>query len=157
MSKLSKEDKINIYYLWKDQCYNPKQIGNKYKINSGNIQYLVSLIDKYGLSILDRSYQSYSDVFKLEVIRRALTSKQSINSIALECGLSSRGKVSNLLRSYRENGYTIVTKKKGRNPNDQSGERTARSGKSQAQERKTSLTREELEAAYYQRIYKKIR
>ncbi|CAK1254794.1 Transposase InsO and inactivated derivatives (Tra5) [Fructobacillus evanidus] len=157
MSKLSKEDKVNIYYLWKKQCYSPKQIGHEYKISSGNVQYLVSLIDKHGLAILEHAYQSYSDDLKLEIIQKALDPTRSIRSVALEYALPSRGMVSNWLRSYRENGYTIVTKKKGRKPNDRSGERTARSGKSQAQERKPSLTREELEATYHQRIYKKIR
>ncbi|WP_338344459.1 transposase, partial [Fructobacillus evanidus] len=122
MSKLSKEDKVNIYYLWKKQCYSPKQIGHEYKISSGNVQYLVSLIDKHGLAILEHAYQSYSDDLKLEIIQKALDPTRSIRSVALEYALPSRGMVSNWLRSYRENGYTIVTKKKGRKPNDRSGE-----------------------------------
>ncbi|CAK1244196.1 Transposase InsO and inactivated derivatives (Tra5) [Fructobacillus cardui] len=157
MSKLSKEDKINIYYLWKNQHYSSRQIAKNYNLSFSNIEYLIALIDKNGLSVLNRPHQSYSNDLKLEIMRKVLYSNQSIRSISLEFALPSNELLYNWLRSFHENSYTIVTKKKERKPNDQSGERTARSGKSQAQERKPSLTREELEAAYHQQIYKKIR
>ncbi|WP_338345973.1 transposase [Fructobacillus cardui] len=156
MSQLSKEDKINIYYLWKNQHYSSRQIAKNYNLSFSNIESLIALIDKNGLSVLNPPHQSYSNVLKLEIIRKILYSNQSIRSISLEFALASNGLLYNWLRSFHENSYTIVTKKKGRKPNDRSGERTVRSGKSQAQERKPSHTREELEAAYHQQIYKKI-
>lgn len=76
------------------------------------MQYLVSLIDKHGIAILEHAYQAYADDLKLEIIQKASEPTRSIRSVALEYALPSRGMVSNWLRSYRENGYTIVTKKK---------------------------------------------
>lgn len=127
-----------------------------YKVHPSNVWYFISLIDKHGLSILEHSYQSYSDDFKLEVIRKALTFKQSINSISLEYALPSPGMVSNWLRSYRENGYTIVTKKKDESQMiDQEKERLEAENRKLKKE--NQALQEELEAAYHQRIYKKIR
>ncbi|MCK8628015.1 transposase [Fructobacillus cardui] len=144
MSKLLKKDKINIYYLWKNQHHSSKRIAQKCKINYSHVSYLIALIEEHGLSVLDHSYQFHSNDLKLEIMRKALNSNRSIQSISLEYVLPSNGLLYNWLRSFRENGYTIVTKKKGRNPNDRSGERTVRSEKSQAQKRKPDLTREEV-------------
>ena len=87
----------------------------KYDINKAKNRYLVRLIDKQGEDILrkDRN-RYYSSELKLEIINKVLIDKQSILSTAIEYGLSSSGILDNWLKSYKENGYNIVEKSRGR-------------------------------------------
>ena len=43
-----------------------------------------------------------------------LLGNESINAVALDLGLPGNGMLSNWIRSYKENGYNVVIKKKGR-------------------------------------------
>ena len=87
----------------------------KYDINKAKNRYLVRLIDKQGEDILrkDRN-RYYSSELKLEISNKVLIDKQSILSTAIEHGLSSSGISDNWLKSYKENGYNIVEKSRGR-------------------------------------------
>ena len=58
----------------------------------------------------------YSTQLKLEMINKVLIGNQTIESVSLEYGLTSRGMLNNWIKSYKENGYTIVEKKRGRSP-----------------------------------------
>lgn len=49
-------------------------------------------------------------------MNKVLVDNQSIWSVALEYGLPSKGMLNNWIRSYKENGYVIVEKTKGRPP-----------------------------------------
>ncbi|MDF7639072.1 hypothetical protein PT285_06615 [Lactobacillus sp. ESL0791] len=64
MAKLSKQDKVNIYNLWKNYHAGPKELSKKYGVNKNAVTYLVALINKHGLNILERSHTSYSLEFK---------------------------------------------------------------------------------------------
>lgn len=61
MSKLSKGDKLNIYREWTIHNKRAVYLSKKYGITEHNFWYLVSLIDKHGLNILDKSYVHYSN------------------------------------------------------------------------------------------------
>ncbi len=116
MSKLSKQDKIDIYNNWKYYGQSFGALAKEYCVAGSTINYLVRLIDRYGLKVLDRSYTKYSIKFKKHVMQLALRKKESLCQLALDLALPSRGMIYNWLRSYRENGYTVINHKKGRKP-----------------------------------------
>ena len=114
MSKLSYKDKEKIYKLRKEG----KQISylsRKYKVRSDNIAYLIRLIDKHGLEIIKKNSNNYYSPYqKEEIINRILIGEESITSVAIDVGLSSDGILHNWIKKYKENGYNIVERKRGR-------------------------------------------
>ena len=114
MGKLSYKDKINIYKERKKG----KQISllsSKYNVRSDNIAYLIRLIDKHGFNILKKGKNKYySSEQKEEIINRILLGGESIVSVAIDVGLSSDGMLHNWINKYKENGYNIVERKRGR-------------------------------------------
>ena len=155
MTKLSKQDKIEIYHLWHDYQIGPAELSQRYQVGRSNISYLLALIDRHGLAILDQPFTAYTSNFKEQALRRIIVNHESLYHVALDLGLKSRGMLSNWLREYRKNGYNIVNKQRGRPPHDQ--KRTAdQTGKSSAQARERTLTPAELEAENRERIRKKI-
>ena len=114
MSKLSYEDKINIYYE-KKKGRSRKDIASEYKIQQSNVQYLVRLIDKHGFNILRTiSNKKYTPEEKERIINRVLTNNESSLSVAIDEGLSSVGMLINWIKEYKEMGYNIVERKRGR-------------------------------------------
>ena len=114
MSKLSYEDKVNIYKLRK-QGKQISYLSKKYKVNEGNINYLIRLIDKHGLKIVKKDFNNYYSPYqKEEIINRILIGKESIKSVSIDVGLSSKGLLHNWIKKYKENNYNIVERKKGR-------------------------------------------
>ena len=83
MSKLSYEDKINLYNDRKNGFDILKTVKNKY----------------------------YSPQDKERIINRVLMYNESINSVAIDEGLLSRGMLQNWLRDYKNMGYNIVEQK----------------------------------------------
>ena len=114
MSKLSYKEKEKIYKLRKEG----KQISylsRKYKVRSDNIAYLIRLIDKHGLEIIKKNSNNYYSPYqKEEIINRILIGGESITSVAIDVGLSSDGILHNWIKKYKENGYNIVERKRGR-------------------------------------------
>lgn len=114
MSKLSCKDKIKIYKLRKEG----KQISylsTKYKVRSDNIAYLIRLIDKHGIEIIKKDSKKYYPLYqKEEIINRILIGGESIMSVAIDVGLSSDGILHTWIKKYKENGYNIVERKRGR-------------------------------------------
>ena len=116
MSKLSYKDKEKIYKLRKEG----KQISylsRKYKVRSDNIAYLIRLIDKHGLEIIKKNSNNYYPPYQKEeiiIINRILIGGESITSVAIDVGLSSDGILHNWIKKYKENGYNIVERKRGR-------------------------------------------
>lgn len=116
MAKLTREQRIEIYHKRKSGVTIPS-LSKQYGINKKKIWYLVKLIDKHGEDILRRdNNRYYSPQLKLEMINKVLIGNQSIKSVSLEYGLTSDGMLYNWIKSYKENGYTIVEKKRGRSP-----------------------------------------
>ena len=114
MSKLTYEDKINIYQERK-QGNTLDSISKKYGVRKDLIKYLIRLIDKHGYDILrtnkNRNFTSYE---KERIINRVLINKEAACSVAIDEGLLSNGILFNWIKEYKENCYNIVERKRGR-------------------------------------------
>ena len=114
MSKLSYEDKIKIYQERK-QGNTIKNISKKYGVRIDGIKYLVRLIDKHGFDILrtnkNRKFTSYE---KEQIVNRVLLNNESACSVAIDEGLLSRGMLQKWIKDYKNMGYNIVERKRGR-------------------------------------------
>ena len=114
MSKLSYEDKINIYQERK-QGISIANLSNKYNVRSSVISYLISLINKHGFDILRKTRNKiYEKYEKQNAIDRVLLNNETIWAVSLDIGLSSDGILPNWIKKYKENGYNIVERKRGR-------------------------------------------
>ena len=114
MSKLSYEDKINIYNN-KKEGMSIKVLSKKYDVRDNVIKYLVRVIDKHGYEVLRTNKNNYySPNQKEQIINRVLIDGESIFSVAVDEGLSSDGLLRNWISKYKENGYNIVERKRGR-------------------------------------------
>lgn len=69
MSKLSKQDKIKIYNLWKNYGLSLTELNRKYNIGLSSILYLVNLIERHSVAILDQPYTHYSVEYKEQAIK----------------------------------------------------------------------------------------
>ena len=116
MSKLTYEDKIKIYEE-KQAGETWSSLSAKYKVNPSVIQYLVRLIDKHGFDILRTTKNKYYTSYQKEtIINRVLLNNESIVSVAIDEGLLSWGMLLNWIKKYKEMGYNIVERKRGRSP-----------------------------------------
>ena len=114
MSKLSYEDKIEIYNKRKEGV-TLSTLCSQYGVTTHNIQYLIRLIDKHGFNILRTSKNKYySKCFKEKAINRVLINNEPIQTVAVDIGLPSNGMLHNWIKKYKENGYNIVERKGGR-------------------------------------------
>ena len=155
MSKLSKQDKIEIYHLWHDYQIGSTELSQRYRVGKTNINYLLALIGRHGLAVLDQPFTAYTSNFKEQALKRIIVDHEPARRVSIDLGLKSSGMLYNWLREYRKNGYNIVNKQRGRPLHDQ--KRTAdQTGKSSAQARERTLTPAELEAENRERICKKI-
>ena len=116
MSKLSYEDKINIYQERK-KGETRINLSKKYSIGKDKIDYLTRLIDKHGLDILrttkNRIFTKYE---KERIINRVLLDGETVLSVSIDEGLLSNGILFNWIKNYKEMGYNIVERKRGRSP-----------------------------------------
>ena len=116
MSKLSYEDKVNIY-LERKQGNPISNISKKYKVRDDVIKYLIRLIDKHGFDILRTNKNRKFAVYEKEqIINRVLINKESVYSVAIDEGLLSYGMLFNWIKKYQDMGYNIVERKRGRSP-----------------------------------------
>ena len=116
MSKLTRENKIEIFERRKNGETIPS-LAKAFDVQESNIKYLIALIEKHGYDILRKDKnRAYSKDFKLQIINRILINHESINFVALDIGLVSPGILHNWLSKFKENGYNVVEKKKGRKP-----------------------------------------
>lgn len=90
MSKLSYEDKIDIYQK-KKQGQSRNSLAREYSIRDCNISYLVSLIDKHGYDILRTTKnKKYPKQYKEATINRVLINGEAIRAVAINIGLSGQ-------------------------------------------------------------------
>ena len=116
MSKLRYEDKINLYND-KKEGLSLNSISKKYGIRKSGISYLVKLIDIHGYDIIRKTKnKKYPLCFRQDAIDRVLVNNEPIWSVALDIGLPSDGMLINWIKKYKENGYNIVERKRGRHP-----------------------------------------
>lgn len=123
MTKLTKQDKINLYQEYTFKHKNGVYLSKKYGLNVSNVNYLIALIKRHGLAILDKSYTSYTKGFKEKAIKRVLCGNEAAYALSLELGLTSSGLLNNWLRAYKENGYNVLIRKKGRKTLDHNKEK----------------------------------
>ena len=149
--KLSFELKLEIYEKHLSG-YSLTSLATEYHLASTTVRHLCNLADRHGPDILKRrKKKTYSDLFKLNAINRVLIGHESSKSVAVDLGLSSNATVTLWIKSYIENGYNVVSKKKGRHSTrDKEKEDGRRAGEG---ERRTS--RATVEEDYRERIVKK--
>ena len=116
MSKLSYEDKINLYNDRKSGM-SVQSLSIKYNVRKCLIDYMVSLIDKHGLDILRTGKNKIHTKYeKQEAIDRVLINGEAKWAVALDIGLLSKGMLDNWIKNYKDMGYNIVERKRGRSP-----------------------------------------
>ena len=114
MSKLTYEDKINLYND-KKKGMSIGSLSNKYKVRKCVINYLTALIDKHGVDILrTNKNRTHSKSEKQEAIDRVIINGEAKWAVALDIGLLSKGMLNNWIKNYKENCYNIVERKRGR-------------------------------------------
>ena len=116
MSKLTYQDKINIYNERK-QGNSVVNISKKYSVRKDIIKYLIRLIDKHGYDILrTNKNRTFSLEEKERIINRVLVNNESACSVAVDEGLLSYGMLFNWIKNYKNMGYNIVEQRRGRSP-----------------------------------------
>ena len=114
MSKLTYEDKINMYSDKKNEM-SIIQISNKYKVRETTVKYIYRLIEVHGYDILRTTKNKYySSNQKEKIINRVLLNNESITSVSIDEGLLNPGILANWIKKYKEMDYNIVERKRGR-------------------------------------------
>ena len=152
--KFTYEDKLTMYDLWKNKHFSPGIIAQQYNCDRRTIRYIVYLMDCHGVQVAKHGRNKYySPEFKTNAIKRVLIGHESITQVSIELGLPSHGMLSLWIKSFKENGYTIVEKQRGRHPYDKK-ERKEDSGAVGEGERHTPTA--DTETYNRERIHKKI-
>lgn len=56
----------------------------------------------------------YSLSFKEAAIQRVIDNHESLREVSISLGLTSHGMLGNWIHSYKQNGYNVIVKKRGR-------------------------------------------
>ena len=114
MAKLSYEDKVNLY-MDKKNGISVTKISNKYRVRETTVKYIYRLIEKHGYDVLKTTKNKYYSPYKKEqIINRVLLNNESLVSVSIDEGLLSAGMLANWIKKYKEMGYNIVERKRGR-------------------------------------------
>ena len=114
--KLQIEDKVKIYEL-RQNGESIKSLSDQFSIAESGIQYMIRLIDRYGVNIVKKGKNTYySPELKQEMIDKVFLKQQSKLTVSLDYALPNRGTLPNWIAQYKKNGYTILEKARGRPP-----------------------------------------
>ena len=114
MGKLNYEDKINLYKD-KKSGVSTSSVSKKYGIRTSGVSYLVKLIDIHGFDILRTNKNKVHTKYeKQEAIDRVLINNEPVWTVALDIGLPSDSLLQTWIKKYKEIGYNIVERKRGR-------------------------------------------
>ena len=103
--KLTYEDKVQIYELRK-KGESFRQLSNQFGINISNLQYMIKLIDRYGIEIVKKGKNCYySPELKQEIIDKVLLEGRSRKSVSLDYTLPNQGMLSNWIAQYKRVYY----------------------------------------------------
>lgn len=153
--KLEYEEKVKIYNEWKYRNKSPNKISEEYGVTVSVIDYMVHLADRWGLGILKHQHHYYSPEFKEAAVKRVLLNDESGIQVSLDLGLSNKGTLPRWIKEYKDNGYNVVERKKGRHAKEENdGESSNRKRSLVKAERRA--TPEESQTYNRKRIYKKI-
>ena len=157
MSKITNEQRIEIYKK-KKIGYSYSQLSLEYGINKHIIEYLVRIIDKHGFDVLRKdSNKYYSKEFKEAAIKRVLEDGETVESVSIDLGLLNHGILFNWIKSYKENGYNVVEKKRGRHAKEENDCHRTRNQEYGTREENQGIRREEPPLNSRERVHKKIR
>ena len=145
--KFTFEDKVQIYKERK-RGFTLSQLHFKWSIAQSKIVYIVRLVDRHGIDILRHIHHDYSAEFKEAAIYRVFILHESITSVSIDLGLSTNSILIRWIKEYKENGYNVVIRKRGRHAKKENNRGV--------RERKQVPTRAELEAINRERIHKKL-
>ena len=148
--KYSFELKKEIYEKY-CEGYSSEYLSKQYGLDASHIRYMCRLIDKHGLDAIRHKFTKHSPAYKLAAINRVLEDGEPIKSVAVDIGLTNGGILQQWIKSYIENGYNVVTKKKGRPSTRDKGKEDTR-GAGEGERRTSRATAEE---NYRERIIKK--
>ena len=114
MSKLSYKQRISIYNERK-QGTSISTLSKKYNVRENVIQYMVCLIDKHGIDVLRKDKNMFYPKYKKEeIINRVLIGGEPVWAVAIDEGIQNDGTLRNWIKKYKEMGYNIVERKRGR-------------------------------------------
>ena len=110
--KLTYEDKVQIYELRK-QRRSFKELSNKFGIKIPNLQYMIKLIDRYGIEFVKKGRNRYySPKLKREIIDKVLIEGRSQIRVSLDYALPSVGMLHNWIAQYKT-GILLLRKQEG--------------------------------------------
>ncbi len=84
-------------------------------MNLSNHEYLIRLIDRYGIENVKKGKNRYySPKLKQEIINKVLIEGRSQDGVSQDYALPNRVMLPSWLVQYKKNGYTVVEKTSGR-------------------------------------------
>ena len=112
--KLTNEKKIELY----KERQNGKthiSLSKKYDFSESECRYLVCLIKRHGVDILDRDTKTYyTNEFKEMLVNKVLVENHTMHALSLEYGLKNSGILKNWVFQYKKKEYTCVSLKQGK-------------------------------------------
>ena len=96
------------------QGYASESLSKEYGVDASKIRYFCRLVDKHGLEAIRHKYTIYSPELKMTAINRVLSDGESVKAVAIDIGLPTDSVLRQWIKSYIENRYNVITKKKGR-------------------------------------------